>query len=209
MGKRWWKKATGLSKAQEKASKKIGVPLSREGRRRKYGAGCAVVLFALLAPAAAISQAEKKSPADTAISEATAVLQKALDAAKDPADQVKLRAAIAALATANAPPIKPQNELISDFLDDTPKYKGRTLTFKLRYVQGKAIGSLRERVGNGLNTPFKGTDPKNRAELLLGVQLPAGLDVPRANDGEEVVITFECTLGDRSKGNVAKRVTRP
>lgn len=32
----WWKRVTGVSKAQRKLSRKIGVPLSRSGRRKKF-----------------------------------------------------------------------------------------------------------------------------------------------------------------------------
>jgi hypothetical protein len=39
-----WKRATGLSSAKGKLSRKLGVPLTRSGRRRKFGsaAGCCV-----------------------------------------------------------------------------------------------------------------------------------------------------------------------
>ena len=34
-GKRWWRQATGLSNAQRQLSRKLGIPLSRSGRRQK------------------------------------------------------------------------------------------------------------------------------------------------------------------------------
>jgi hypothetical protein len=48
-----WKRATGLSAAKGKASRALGVPLSRQGRQRKLGkaAGCMIPLALLLAGA--------------------------------------------------------------------------------------------------------------------------------------------------------------
>jgi hypothetical protein len=42
-----WKRATGLSAAKGKLSRKIGIPLTRSGRQRKLGrmAGCLLPLF--------------------------------------------------------------------------------------------------------------------------------------------------------------------
>lgn len=46
-----WKRAVGISGAKAKLSRKIGMPLTRSGRQRKYGAavGCATFLLAVLA----------------------------------------------------------------------------------------------------------------------------------------------------------------
>jgi len=48
-----WKRATGISGAKAKLSRKIGIPLTKSGRQRKYGAamGCATFLLAALAVA--------------------------------------------------------------------------------------------------------------------------------------------------------------
>jgi len=42
-----WKRATGLSQAQARLSRKIGIPLSRSGRQRKIGrsVGCCWLLM--------------------------------------------------------------------------------------------------------------------------------------------------------------------
>lgn len=42
-----WKRATGLSQAQSRLSRQIGIPLSRSGRQRKAGRsmGCSVLLL--------------------------------------------------------------------------------------------------------------------------------------------------------------------
>jgi hypothetical protein len=39
-----WKRATGVSSAKGKLSRKLGVPLTRSGRQRKFGraAGCCI-----------------------------------------------------------------------------------------------------------------------------------------------------------------------
>lgn len=47
-----WKRAVGLSQAQSKLSRQIGVPLSKGGRQRKAGKalGCCVPLALLIVP---------------------------------------------------------------------------------------------------------------------------------------------------------------
>jgi len=53
-----WRRATGLSAAQAKVSRTIGLPLSRSGRDRKLGRmvgrGSAIGVLAALAAAAAL-----------------------------------------------------------------------------------------------------------------------------------------------------------
>ncbi len=53
MGKNWWKRASGISNVQRKASRALGIPLSKGGRQRKAGAaatggGCCIMFIALL-----------------------------------------------------------------------------------------------------------------------------------------------------------------
>ncbi|MCB1595403.1 MAG: hypothetical protein KDI76_10865 [Xanthomonadales bacterium] len=45
-----WKRAVGLSALKGKVSKKIGIPLTRQGRQRKIGraTGCCVPFFVML-----------------------------------------------------------------------------------------------------------------------------------------------------------------
>lgn len=104
-------------------------------------------------------------------------------------------------------PPKPQNELISDFVDNPGRYKGKTLTLQVQY-DGGAGKTLRERLG-GKSVPFKGKDPNNGAKLVLGLDLPKDLDVPNAQQGEEVIVTFKCEAGNTSKGNTVTMITRP
>ena len=46
-----WKRALGVSQAQARLSRQIGIPLSRSGRQRKFGraAGCCVPALVFLA----------------------------------------------------------------------------------------------------------------------------------------------------------------
>lgn len=45
-----WKRALGISGAKASISRKIGIPLTRQGRQRKLGRymGCCVLLFFLI-----------------------------------------------------------------------------------------------------------------------------------------------------------------
>jgi hypothetical protein len=47
-----WRRALGVSQAQAKLSRQIGIPLSRSGRQRKIGrsVGCCWILLAVLVP---------------------------------------------------------------------------------------------------------------------------------------------------------------
>lgn len=138
------------------------------------------------------------------IDDAVKVLEKALADSKDPAERAKLKDAIAALNKIGGAP-KIQNALISEFVDNTAKFKGETLTFKLTYADRKALNM---RI-NDKSVPFVGHDPKNKAKLLLGLDIPAGLVVPAAKEDEEVIITFKCNNGATDKGNVAVSIIRP
>jgi hypothetical protein len=54
-----WKRATGLSAAKGKLSRKLGIPLTRSGRQRKIGksVGCLLALAGVLAGVAAAAAA--------------------------------------------------------------------------------------------------------------------------------------------------------
>lgn len=51
-----WKRASGLSAAKGKLSRKIGVPLTKSGRQRKMGKamGCCVPMFVMVASSSAL-----------------------------------------------------------------------------------------------------------------------------------------------------------
>jgi hypothetical protein len=101
---------------------------------------------------------------------------------------------------------KPQNELISDFVDNPAKYKGKTLTLQVTYVT-KLI-PLNKQDGEKA-VPFTALDPNNKAKLILGLDIPKGLKLPAAMNDEEVIVTFKCEAGSASKSNVAVSIVRP
>jgi hypothetical protein len=45
-GKKWWRRASGLSNAQRKLSKKIGIPLSG---RKSFKTGCGILILGVIA----------------------------------------------------------------------------------------------------------------------------------------------------------------
>jgi len=42
-----WKKIFGTSRIRQKVARATGVPTTREGRKRKFGGGCAVFFLAI------------------------------------------------------------------------------------------------------------------------------------------------------------------
>jgi hypothetical protein len=135
-------------------------------------------------------------------------VERAAPAAKLPGQKAAAAEALAALKKLGADDLKP-SERVSDFVDEAAKYKGRVVTFRVRYSDRPGLTALRDRVGDTYAAPFTAVDPKNGAKLVLGVVLPVGLPAPAARDGEEVVVTFWCGQGDTGKGNVALVITRP
>lgn len=103
---------------------------------------------------------------------------------------------------------KPADDKIADFVDNTEKYKGKEVTFTLKYLDPQGIYPLRTRLGDK-GVVFKGRDSKNKAELAVGIDLGPKLEVPNAKDGEEVIVTFKCGDGKLDKGNVAVKIRRP
>lgn len=147
-----------------------------------------------------------------AILDATKLLEDALSKSKDAAEREQLEDAIAALKkVGNAPAPKVQDELISDFLDNKAKYKGKTLTFTVTYHGGEPKTTLRNEVGvTGKFLPiFHAIDPKNKAKLNLALEIPAGMMVPAAVKDDVLIVTFKCNNGDNAKGNVAVEIRRP
>lgn len=100
---------------------------------------------------------------------------------------------------------RPENDKISDYVDNPEKYVGKTLTFRVTFAGGN---SLKERVGDK-GVPFKGVDPNNGAKLLLGLIIPRGLEVPNAKDDEEVIVTFQVQKFDNMSNGKAVAIRRP
>lgn len=143
-----------------------------------------------------------------AIQDATKLLEDALAKSKDAAEQEKLKEAIAALKKVGDVPPKIQNELISDIVDNALDYQGKTLTLKLKYLGGLPRTTLRNRVGDTVPPAFQGIDPKNEAKLSVGITIPAGLKVPEAVAGDELIVTFKFS-GNKAMGNTAVEIRRP
>lgn len=153
----------------------------------------------LLLTALCLTAPAADSPADKAIDKAVADLEKAKAGASRP-DAAKLAKAIASLKAVKSPPAPS----LGEFLDDPKAFEGRTLTFRLEYTGGNP---LRERAGNQ-GVPFKGVGPK-APKAVLGLDLPRGLKLPLAFDGDELVVTFACGGGDADRGNVVESIRRP
>lgn len=166
---------------------------------------CAAVLMGLVMGGAAAGQ-EKDGAA--AIRAAREGVEKAAPAAKLPAQKAAAAEALAAMKKLSESDLKPSDR-VSDFVDNTAKYKGRVVTFRVRYSDRPGLTTVRDRVGDTYAAPFTTADPKNGAKLVLGVVLPVGLPAPAARDGEEVLVTFWCGQGDTGKGNVALVIARP
>lgn len=171
---------------------------------------CVICLAFLLSATLLLAHARAAADQPKAVVDATKLLEDALAKSKDEGEQEKLREAIEALKKIGTAR-KVQDELISDFLDNTAKYKGKTLTFKATYYGGPAKTTLRDSVGvTGKFLPiFTAIDPKNEAKLNFAVEIPAGLTVPAAVKGDELIVTFKCNNGDNAKGNTAVEIRRP
>jgi hypothetical protein len=93
-------------------------------------------------------------------------------------------------------------EELVEFIDNTPKFKGKTLTIRLSVGE---LGTVRDLAGKEAKF-FTFTNTGARYDMI--VMLPAGQDVPNATYGDKVLVTFVCEDGDRKHGNVAKKIVR-
>lgn len=97
---------------------------------------------------------------------------------------------------------KASNAEFVDFVDNTAKFKGRTITLEMHQQF-----TLREVVGkNGASPYFFASKP---AKLAVVITIPPDLPIPNAQPDEELLVTFTCTEGSLERGNVAKFITRP
>ncbi len=93
-----------------------------------------------------------------------------------------------------------ENVNIADFVDNTQKYKGRTLKIQLGY---KDSLNLRDGQGNELEFyNFKG------ANLKMFILIPKNISVPNARFMDQLYVTFICKHGRLDSGNVATLITR-
>jgi hypothetical protein len=93
-------------------------------------------------------------------------------------------------------------EELVDFIDNTPMFKGKTLTIRLTVGE---LGTIRDLAGKEARF-FTFTNTGARYDMI--VKLPTGEDVPDSTYGDKVLVTFVCEDGDRKHGNVAKMIVR-
>jgi hypothetical protein len=103
-------------------------------------------------------------------------------------------------------------KVLRDFGDNTAKYKGKTMTFKLAY-DGPPLNPL---LRNGtasiqLDPPFRasGFVGSNYFHYDLNLTIPEGTQMPSLNSLDDVVVTFQCTMGHLQAGNIVKKIARP
>ena len=157
-----------------------------------------VIAFAV-ALAASFHGIAEPSSAEKAIAEATKVLDAAIAAEKNPEEKAKLVAAKSRLLAAEP---ETQNHLISMLVDSPATFDGTIVTLRLKYRGGEL--PLR----SGGRHVFEGRDSKNKAKLVIGIEIPKSLAVPRANDGEEVIVRFRAELNGKRIQGEALQVTR-
>ena len=152
--------------------------------------------------------ADSPSSGDEAIKDAIQLLETRLSQIKDKIEADKVTTAITQLKLVREAP-NSQKITFSDFIDNTNKYKGKVITLDLTVsslIVGNKKQSLRDFVGSSVE--FYAFGPKHE-HLDITVDLPTGLDVPKAVLGDRLSITFLCTTGQLDQGNQAKTVSRP
>ncbi len=227
MGKRWWNKVTGVTKAKRAIAKATGVPTTRGGRQRKVGRmmGCSVLIsFGLAAAASAgllaatrlaaagdkpATEDRKPDPADKAIGDAVAALKVQLENTKDDAERKKLAAAVAGLEAITKKPPRNDNHKLLDFADNPKAYSGQTLTFLVRLPVLKP-GSVPLNEGNPYDYEFHGVAGDPQAKVTLTVYCDANVlkSAPAVGSGDPVLITFVAG-GKLRGGNKMVEVKRP
>jgi hypothetical protein len=98
---------------------------------------------------------------------------------------------------------------VVDFIDNTPRYRGQTVTLPLMVRStplSRGRRSLRDMVGGSARFMSTAEDG-NRLDMTI--DLPAGLDVPKAFFADRVVVSFRCDRGELQRGNVALSIDRP
>jgi hypothetical protein len=91
---------------------------------------------------------------------------------------------------------------IVDFIDNTPKFKGKTLTIRL--TVGSIDGTLRD--CRGQEVEFH--KYARSASLEVVILIPNSLELPNAQLGDDVIVTFVCKDGDLRHGNEATQIKR-
>lgn len=95
---------------------------------------------------------------------------------------------------------------IADLIDNTEKYKGKTITLILTLNSDISGNSLRDNVG--FDVPFY-TFGEKHERLDIIISIPKNLDVPKAVFLDKLSVTFRCKEGNINQGNEAVLITRP
>lgn len=96
-----------------------------------------------------------------------------------------------------------------DFIDNTPRYKGKLITIELMIeseIWLEEGRSLRDWIGRDVEFSALGEQFETLAMVIF---VPASLSVPKAGWGDSVKVAFRCKDGDLRHGNEALSVTRP
>ncbi|HEV2948729.1 MAG TPA: hypothetical protein VGX70_15245 [Gemmataceae bacterium] len=97
---------------------------------------------------------------------------------------------------------------ISDFINHTAAYKGKTITLILKMDQTSVPSQASPRDHAVQELQFTTVGPKGE-RLNLVITIPEDLFVPKVNPSEEVMVTFVCTQGSLRQGNHAKTIQIP
>jgi hypothetical protein len=96
-----------------------------------------------------------------------------------------------------------------DFIDNTDKYTGRTLTLKMT-ISSSIHPPDNLRKWTGRSVKFYGYQVTGRGltRLDLSIFIPRKLNVPKLRYADDCVVRFKCGSGKLSRGNTAISITR-
>jgi hypothetical protein len=97
---------------------------------------------------------------------------------------------------------------ISDFINHTPAYKGKTITLILKMDPTSVASQAKPRDHAGQEVQFTTLGPKGE-QLKLVITIPQEVSLPNVGPSDDVMVTFVCTQGSLRQGNQAKAVQIP
>lgn len=103
-------------------------------------------------------------------------------------------------------PIVWEDVSVIDFIDNTSGYRGDELEFEMMYSDYE-LRPLRQRFGHRVTFWISDIEADASGEVIIDI--PAGLNVPNASNGDTVIVRFECREGRLNLGNVAISIERP
>lgn len=94
---------------------------------------------------------------------------------------------------------------LSDLVDNTTDFKGKTVALMAHYDNGLQTTTLRSNIGS--NCRFFATDGNEvKAEIIIHISKK--ISVPNAYSNDDLDIVFKCGEGDLSSGNEAVTILR-